>query len=122
MYCVHLYVHYVFIDPLLAPMVNTTSTANTTFASWNMDENAVQYNVTLSRPSFMMQQVTVDTSVTFEGLVPATMYTLTVHGIDAMNRSGDPTIVNVTTDRTRKCAHVNALHYMKLSNLSVWLN
>ena len=103
-------------------MVNTTSTANTTVASWNMVENAVQYNVTLSGPSLMMRQVTVDTSMTFEGLVPATMYTLTVQGIDTMDRNGDLTIVIVTTNTTCKLGHVNALHYLMLPTLWVWLN
>lgn len=103
-----MYIWYSF-DLSLAPNVNSTSTANTIFATWNRDENAVRYDASLSRPyNFNMSQGTNGTDVAFGGLVPATTYTLTVEGVDTQNRSGDPAIVNITTNRT--CELESALH------------
>lgn len=108
----HSYLWFSF-DFSLAPNVSTTTTANSIVASWDRDKNAVQYSVTLSEPNFM-SNISNGTSVTFGSLVPATMYNLTVQGIDSMNRNGDLAIVNVTTDRMGKLARGNTLHYLEM--------
>ena len=100
------------LDLSLAPTItDSSSTATTIFASWEVDPNAVQYNVSLSPPTLVdMQQQTNDGNVTFERLVPATTYTLTVRGVDFLGRDGDPTVVTITTDRaTGELAYVQPL-------------
>ena len=100
--------HHGALDLPLAPIVTDNSTAMTIFASWSMVMNAVQYIVSLTAPNVMdMLQETNDTNVTFENLVPATTYTLTVQGVDRLDRNGDPAIVNITTERTGKLAGVH---------------
>ena len=106
--------HHGVLDLSLAPNITSnSSTANTTFASWNMVSNAVRYNVTLTWPDLTnTSQETNDTNVTFENLVPATTYTLTVQGVDPLDRNGDPATVNITTARTGELTgvHAFALH------------
>ena len=104
-------VHHGVLDLSLAPNITSnSSTANTTFASWNMVSNAVRYNVILTLPNLTrMSQETNDTSVTFENLVPATTYTLTVQGVDNQDRNGDPAIVNITTERARELTGAHAI-------------
>ena len=100
------------LDLSLAPTItDNSSTATSIFASWEVDPNAVQYNVGLSHPTLVdMQQQTNDGNVTFEGLVPTTTYTLTVRGVDSLDRDGDPTVVTITTDRaTGELAYVQPL-------------
>ena len=89
------------LDLSLAPtLTSNSSNATAISASWVVDQNAVQYNATLSGPNFTDMSQTSGASVTFENLIPATMYTLTVQGVDSMGRNGDPTSVNITTGRT----------------------
>jgi len=106
-----LVVYVVSLDLSLAPSItDNSSTATTIFASWDVDPNAVQYNVSLSAPNLMdIQQQTNGENVTFEDLVPATVYTLTVRGVDSQGRGGDPTTVTITTDRTGELAYVQSL-------------
>ena len=101
----------VSLDLSLAPSItDNSSTATTIFASWDVDPNADQYNVSLSDPKLVdMQQQTNGGNVTFEDLVPATMYTLTVRGVDSQGRGGDPTAVTITTERTGELAYVQSL-------------
>ena len=108
--CVRTYI-IMSLDLSLAPTItDNSSTATSIFASWEVDPNAVQYNVSLSHPTLVdMQQQPNDGTVTFEGLVPATTYTLTVRGVDSLGRDGDPTVVTITTDRTGELAYVQPL-------------
>lgn len=105
--------------PLAPPITGNSSTANTIFASWDVDPNAVRYNVSLSALNMVdVQQQTGDGNVTFEGLVPATTYTLTVRGVDSLDRGGDPTVVTITTDRTGELAYCMFNHYMHYMTIS----
>ena len=91
----------VLLDLSLAPtLTSNSSNATAISASWDVDQNAVQYNAALSGPNFINMSQTSGANVTFENLIPATMYTLTVQGVDSLGRNGDPTSVNITTGRT----------------------